>query len=77
VKIRDTRPATVSSVERYEIHGQPNWRLLLVADGTPGDSPLEARLAIEAVYADPRPGDRVVLDLLMGQPVAVRLADPA
>ncbi len=64
--------ADVLRVESYEIHGQPNRRLFLRPDGFPEGKHLEAYLAAEAVYDDPRAGDRVVAEIVLGQVVQVR-----
>ena len=69
-----TSQGTLVSVDRYEIHEQPNWRLLYRLDGDPEGSLREARLAVQSVYDDPAPGQRIEVDLVMGEAVAVRKA---
>ena len=66
------RPATLLRVEPFVVHGQQSWRLSYrLESGEPG----EAILPPTAVHANPRAGDAVVLELLMGEAIAVRLAD--
>ncbi len=69
-----TTHGTVVQVDRYEIHEQPNWRLVYRLDGEPGEPLHEARLAVQSVYSDPAAGDRIEVDLVMGEAVAVRRA---
>jgi hypothetical protein len=67
---------TLVQVERYEIHEQPNWRLVYRLDGEPESALHEARLAVQSVHADPAPGDRIEIDLVLGEAVAVRRLQP-
>lgn len=67
-----TSRGTLLQVDRYEIHEQPNWRLVYRLDAEPEGALREARLALQSVYADPEPGDRIEVDLVMGEAVAVR-----
>jgi len=68
----DTIHATLLEVHRADIHGQPNWLLLFAIEDDPAVQ--EARLAVESVYPDPRPGDAVVVHRVLGEAVEVRRA---
>lgn len=68
----DSVRATLLEVGRADVHGQPNWRLLLALEDDPAVQ--EARLAVESVYPDPRPGDAVIVHRVLGEPVEVRRA---
>ena len=66
--------ATLLEVHPYDVHGQPNWLLRWRPDGAPEGTARESHLATESVYPDPRPGDRIEVDLLMGEATEVRRA---
>jgi hypothetical protein len=60
-------------VHRADIHDQPNWLLVYAIEG---DAALQdARLAVESVYREPRPGDSIVVHRVLGEAVEVRKAD--
>jgi hypothetical protein len=58
------RRAELVAVLRYEFH---------VVEGDPGRAVHAQRVASHQVYADPRPGDRIVLELLLEMVHRVRL----
>ena len=66
----DTVRGTLLEVHRADIHDQPNWLLVYAIEGDPALQ--EARIAVEAVYPEPRAGDTVVIHRVMGEAVEVR-----
>jgi len=65
---------TILEVHPYEVHGQRNWLVRWRPDGAPGGAVKEARLAAESMPPDPVPGERVQVDLLMGEATEMRRA---
>ena len=59
-------------VRRADIHDQPNWLLVYAIEDDPAVQ--DARIAVESVYPEPRPGDVVVIHRVMGEAVEVRRA---
>jgi len=59
------RPADVIAVRPYELHGTRYYAVLLRYDDAP-EEPREARVSADMVYADPAPGDRVLVEAVLG-----------
>ena len=70
----DVVRGTLLEVHHVEIHGQPNVVLVYVIADDPAIQ--EARLAREAVYGEPRPGDGIVVHRVLGEAVEIRRATP-
>lgn len=60
----DELQALLHAVQPYELHGLLHYRLLYVPEGE--TQPREARLSHDMAYADPQPGDRVEVHVLLG-----------
>lgn len=58
--------ATLRVVLRYEFHGILYLELRYARDGDPPGTIRMQRVAGHQVYADPQPGDAIVLRSLMG-----------
>ncbi len=58
-------PGVIVDVRPFELHGTPYWAVLYRLDGD-GPTPREARLSADMVYADPHPGDRVLITQVLG-----------
>ena len=59
------RPATILQVRAYELHGTRYFALQYAFDSEP-DTPREARLSHDMIYAEPRPGDDVMVQSVLG-----------
>ncbi len=62
-------------VEPFAVHGQPNWRCIYRLDSDAGDMQRLAVMPYESVHRQPRAGQRIVLEHVMGEPVSMRPAD--
>jgi hypothetical protein len=64
------RPAPQSGaiidLRAYELHGTRYVAVLYRLDADPPESRREARLSFDMIYDDPRPGDRVLVESLLG-----------
>ena len=49
----------------YELHGTRYFAVLYRLDAAP-DEPKEARLSFDMIYDDPQPGDRVLIESVLG-----------
>ena len=61
-------------VEPFDVHSQPNWRCVYRLDTDPDVAERIAVFPRESVHAGPQAGQAVVLELVMGEPVSMRLA---
>jgi hypothetical protein len=68
-----TRNAVLVGVEPHGVHGQPNWRLMYRFLDAPEHDLRVVVLADLAVHEGPAVGDHVQMDVVMGEPVEVRL----
>ena len=63
------RPKAVAGVllqvRPYELHGTPYFALLFRFDTDPDGGAREARVSADMVYADPQPGDRVLVESVL------------
>jgi hypothetical protein len=59
------QPGTVSGARAYELHGTRYYQVIFQLDGEPGVS-REARLSFDMTYDDPQPGDRVLVQQILG-----------
>lgn len=59
------KPAKILQVRPFELHGTPYFALQYAFDSEP-DGPREARLSHDMIYADPRPGDDVLVQSVLG-----------
>lgn len=59
------QPGTVSSARTYELHGTRYYQVIFQLDREPGVS-REARLSFDMTYDDPQPGDRVLVQQILG-----------
>ncbi len=55
---------------RFDIHDQPNWNVAFKLDGD--ETVHDARPAVESGYPEPRPGDRIVVHLVLGEAAEIR-----
>jgi len=57
--------AILAQVQPYDIHGTRYYRIAYAVKDDP-DRLVEGRVAIESIYKDPQPGDRVEIRVLLG-----------
>ncbi len=57
--------AILAAVQPYDIHGTRYVRIAYALKDDP-DRVTEGRVAIESIYKDPQPGDRVEIRILLG-----------
>ena len=57
--------AILAAAQPYDIHGTRYYRLVYALKDKP-DTMVEGRVALESIYRDPQPGDRVEIQMLMG-----------
>ncbi len=57
--------AILAAVQPYDIHGTRYFRITYALKDDP-DKVVEGRVAIESIYKDPQPGDRVAIRMLLG-----------
>lgn len=57
--------AILAAVQPYDIHGTRYFRIVYALKDAP-DAMKEGRVAIEGIYKDPQPGDRVDIRMLLG-----------
>ena len=60
-----SRDGVLRGVTPFDLHGERYYHILYALDGV-SDGVAEARVAHEAIYADPRPGDGVSIRFMMG-----------
>ncbi len=65
---------TIAAVRPYELHGTRYYAVLYQLDGDPSGA-REARLSFEMIYDDPRPGDRVLVQRILGVVDRITRAD--
>ncbi len=59
------KPGTILQVRPFELHGTPYFAVLYRLDADP-NAAREARLSHDMIYADPRPGDEVLVASVLG-----------
>ena len=57
--------AILAIVQPYDIHGTKYIRIVYARKDDP-DAMHEGRVAIESIYPDPQPGDRVEIRMILG-----------
>ena len=60
-----SRSGVLRRVAPFDLHGERYYHLLYTFDDAP-DRAAEARVAHDAIHADPQPGDRVTVHAVMG-----------
>jgi hypothetical protein len=64
----------IVDVRAYELHGTRYYALLYRVDASP-EQAREARVSFDMIYDDPRAGDRVVVESVLGVVDRVRRLD--
>ena len=59
------QPGTILQLRPYELHGTPYFAVLFRLDAEP-DGAREARVSHDMIYADPQPGDSVLIEQVLG-----------
>jgi hypothetical protein len=59
------QPGVILQLRPYELHGTPYVAVLYRLDADPEAAAREARLSFEMIYADPHPGDRVLVESVL------------
>lgn len=59
------QPGEIVDLRPYELHGTRYFAVLYRLDTSP-DAPKEARVSFDMIYDDPRPGDRVLIESVLG-----------
>ena len=67
--------ATLKEVRPYDVHGARFVEIGFSFSGDPSTSVRRARISDNLIYANPRPGDRVRVEVLMGNVSRVSLLD--
>ena len=69
--LKGTRPAILRKIQPISVHGQLSWDVFF-SDPEDPDGPVQmARVGPEAVARGLEPGDRVVLEYLLGSVTSV------
>ena len=68
------QPGELLDVRGYELHGTPYFAILDRLDADP-ERQREARLSFDMIYSDPRPGDRIEVQQVLG--VVDRVTKPS
>ncbi len=63
--LQGRQEAILKGLRMFEIHGQPYYDILFQLTGEQGEEGRSARVSAEAIYPDPKVGDRVMLHFLM------------
>jgi hypothetical protein len=58
------QPGTIVDLRPYELHGTRYYAVLYQLDSD--DQRREARLSHDMIHADPQPGDRVLIEQIVG-----------
>lgn len=66
-----SRAGTLIASELQQIHGQVQIALQFHLDGDPPERLHVGRVAGESIYRDASPGDRIVMDFVMGNVIKV------
>ena len=69
------REAVIRKVRSYELHGTLYYQLLLSYINEP-EAVHEARIASDAIYADPKEGEAVLVEAIVGIVTSVRRKEP-
>ncbi len=59
-------PAVILQVRAYELHGTPYFALLYRLDSDPENGAREARVSADMIDETPQPGDRVLIESVLG-----------
>ena len=59
-------PGVILEVRAYELHGTPYLALLYRLDSDPENGAREARVSADMIYESPQPGDRVLVESVLG-----------
>ena len=59
------QPGEIIDLRAYELHGTRYFAVLYRLDATP-EQAREARLSFDMMYDDPQPGDRVLVESVLG-----------
>ena len=69
------REAVIRKVRPYELHGTSYYQLLFSYINEP-EAAHEARIASDAIYADPKEGDAILVEAIVGIVTSVRRKEP-
>ena len=67
--------AILAAVQPYDIHGTRYYRIAYALKDAP-DRVTEGRVTAEGIYANPQPGDRVDIRMLLGIIDSVKRLEP-
>lgn len=59
------RTGTILQLRPYELHGTPYFAVLFRFDDDPDTGDREARVSSDMIYADPQPGDTVLIESVL------------
>jgi hypothetical protein len=59
------KPATILQVRAYELHGTRYFAVQYALESEP-DAAREARLSYDMIYGEPKPGDTVLVESVLG-----------
>ncbi len=59
------QPGVILDLRPYELHGTRYFAVLFRLDASP-EQAREARLSFDMIYDDPQPGDRVLVESVLG-----------
>lgn len=60
------KPGRIIQLRPYELHGTPYYAVLFRFDDDPTEGGREARVSFDMIYADPQPGDAVLIESVVG-----------
>jgi hypothetical protein len=69
------QPGAIIDVRPYELHGTRYFAVLYRLDTDPEDGSREARLSFDMIYDDPKPGDHVLIESVLGVVDRIQRAD--
>jgi hypothetical protein len=69
------QPGVIIDLRPYELHGTPYFAVRYRLDGDPQNGAREARLSFDMIYEGAQPGDRVLVESVLGVVDRVRRAE--
>ncbi len=60
------KPGHISQVRPYELHGTQYYAIMFRFDDDAPGGAREARVSFDMIYADPQPGDAVLIESVLG-----------
>jgi hypothetical protein len=74
--LKGTREGILKRIQPMSVHGQVSWDVLFVDAEEPESQVRVARIGPEAVDRTLHPGDRILLEYVLGTVISVKRAQP-